>query len=160
MKIAYEKVSDENGSSPWSWKHPWKIKALPRTQSFIWTLCKGKILTKEQRQHRHMSDITECKIVVTTKRIWTIHSVCPNARNLWNKFTNPPKVFLNGPFPFFEWFKAKHSIKEQGYRRITMENHIRDLYMAFLEVDMLLLLWCELEFRSQPAETAQGFIRN
>lgn len=52
--------SSSTNSDEGSWKYLWKTQVPTKIRMFLWCLSKKNLLTKDVRDHRHMSSTTSC----------------------------------------------------------------------------------------------------
>ncbi|KAK8521953.1 hypothetical protein V6N12_066523 [Hibiscus sabdariffa] len=88
------------------WKLIHKSRTLLRTKSFLWLVCKNRVLTNAERLRHHIANTTECACCgARVEDLDHLLRQCPFAREVWEPLIRLYKVgeFFETPTPV--WIK-------------------------------------------------------
>ncbi|KAK8538214.1 hypothetical protein V6N12_044349 [Hibiscus sabdariffa] len=96
VKSAYNfRSSSLTGGDDSIWRLIQRYKGLQRIKAFLWLLCKGRVLSNDERVRRHIATSPNCVICgATADDSDHILHYCPNAVSIWRSLIPPSVVFL------------------------------------------------------------------
>ncbi|KAK8570659.1 hypothetical protein V6N13_103063 [Hibiscus sabdariffa] len=89
------------------WKIIQKFPGIPHVKSFLWILCKRKLMMNVERSNRHFTVCSRCAVCgFVSEDIEHIFKFCPPARQVWSELIVPEKLHDFLSLGISEWIRA------------------------------------------------------
>ncbi|KAL4362376.1 hypothetical protein GQ457_04G024310 [Hibiscus cannabinus] len=95
---------DGSSSSNGLWNVAWRINVPRRVRVFFWLLLHNKLLTKVERNHRHLTDVATCSVCGQgDAAVDHVLRGCGCARQIWTNLVMNDRLQSFLSMPFTEW---------------------------------------------------------